>query len=61
MKSFPFNGKEKYFSPEVEIIPISIEMPMLNGLSGPDPSGEPIDDGGGDIGWPTNSNRSYHG
>ena len=61
MKSFPFNGKEKYFSPEVEIIPISIEIPMLNGLSGPDPSGEPI--GGGDdpdLPWP-NSNRSYHG
>ena len=49
------NGKEIYFSPETEIIPISIETSMLNG------SVEPI--GGGndpDQPWPT-SNRSYHG
>jgi hypothetical protein len=51
MYSSPISGKEKYHSPEVEIIPISIETPMLDGLSGPH-SGEPIDDGGPDIEWP---------
>ena len=60
MNSFPNHGKEKYFSPETEIIPISIEIPMLQGGSGE----TIIDDGGGDIGWPTSnptSNQNYHG
>ena len=52
MKSFPIHGKEKYFSPETEIIPISIEMPVLN--TG---NSEPI--GGGDdpdVPWPDDNN-----
>ena len=57
MKSFPIFGKEKYLSPEMEIFPISIETPMLNGLSGPDPSGEPIDGGDDpDLPWPDSGN-----
>ncbi|MBR5175434.1 MAG: hypothetical protein IKW89_05835 [Bacteroidales bacterium] len=57
MKSFPIFGKEKYLSPEMEILPISIETPMLNGLSGPDPSGEPIDGGDDpDLPWPDSGN-----
>ena len=47
-------NKEFYVTPETEIIPISMENQMLNGLSSPNPSGEKIEDGGSDLTWPTN-------